>query len=188
MKKMCVVLTVIAATTIVLTAQVKSGATAADVAMYTGADRMAKLIAGAKKEGSVSVYTSLQTADIGKLGAAFEKKYGVKVVSWRAGSEDIVQRSVQEARANRNTVDVMETNGPELESMHRENILQAVRSPYLSDLIAPAILPHGEWVGTRLNVFVQAYDTNKVQKADLPKTWEDLASPKWKGRIGIEQE
>ncbi len=152
MKKTLIALTLLAAATLVVSAQVKPGATAADVASYTGADRMEKLIAGAKKEGSVSIYTSLQQADIGKLGDAFEKKYGVKVIAWRAGSEDIVQRSVQEARANRNTVDVMETNGPELD------------------------------------VFVQAYNTNKVKKEELPKTWEDLANPRWKGRIGIEQE
>ena len=178
----------IAAATIAAFAQVKPGATATDVALYAGPDRMEKLIAGAKKERTVSIYTSLQTADIGKLGAAFEKKYGVKVISWRAGSEDIVQRSVQEARANRFNVDVMETNGPELESMHRENILQVVKSPYLPDLIAPALLPHREWVGTRLNVFVQAYNTKQIKKQDLPKTWEDLANPRWKGKIGIEQE
>jgi len=178
----------VAAATLAASAQVKPGATATDVALYTGADRMEKLIAGAKKEGSLSIYTSLQTVDIGKLGAAFEKKYGVKVIPWRAGSENIVSRAVQEARANRYTVDVIETNGPELESMHRENILQAVKSPYLADLIAPAMLPHGEWMGTRLNVFVQAYNTTKVKKEELPKTWEDLANPRWKGRIGIEQE
>ncbi len=169
-------------------AQVKPGATAADVALYTAADRMEKLVAGAKKEGTVSVYTSLQTADIGRLGVAFEKKYGVKVVPWRAGSEGIVNRTIQEARANRFTVDVIETNGPELESLHRENILQLVRSPHLADLIAPAVLPHGEWTGTRLNVFVQAYNTRLVKKQDLPKTWEEFANPKWKGKIGIEQE
>jgi iron(III) transport system substrate-binding protein len=169
-------------------AQVKPGATAADVALYTGADRMEKLVAGAKKEGTVSVYTSLQTADIGRLGAAFEKKYGIKMVPWRAGSEGIVNRTIQEARANRFTVDVIETNGPELESLHRENVLQLVRSPHLADLIAPAVLPHGEWMGTRLNVFVQAYNTRLVKKQDLPKTWEEFANPKWKGKIGIEQE
>jgi len=169
-------------------AQVKPGATAADVALYTGADRMEKLVAGAKKEGTVSVYTSLQTADIGRLGAAFEKKYGIKMVPWRAGSEGIVNRTIQEARANRFTVDVIETNGPELESLHRENVLQLVKSPYLADLIAPAVLPHGEWMGTRLNVFVQAYNTRLVKKQDLPKTWEEFANPKWKGKIGIEQE
>jgi len=169
-------------------AQVKPGATAADVALYTGADRMEKLVAGAKKEGTVSVYTSLQTADIGRLGAAFEKKYGIKMVPWRAGSEGIVNRTIQEARANRFTVDVIETNGPELESLHRENVLQLVRSPHLADLIAPAVLSHGEWMGTRLNVFVQAYNTRLVKKQDLPKTWEEFANPKWKGKIGIEQE
>jgi iron(III) transport system substrate-binding protein len=58
----------------------------------------------------------------------------------------------------------------------------------LADLIAPALLPHGEWVSTRMNVFVQAYNTKAVKKADLPRSWEDLADPKWKGRLGIEQE
>jgi iron(III) transport system substrate-binding protein len=188
MTKTLIALSLLAATTIIASAQIKQGATAADVANYTGADRMQKIIAGAKKEGSVSVYTSLQTADIGKLGAAFEKKYGVKVIPWRSGSEALVNRTIQEARANRFTVDVLETNGPELESLHRENLLQAIKSPYLADLIAPAVFPHGEWVGTRLNVFTQAYNTRQIKKQDLPKTWEDLANPKWKGKIGIEQE
>jgi iron(III) transport system substrate-binding protein len=85
-------------------------------------------------------------------------------------------------------MDVAETNGPELESMHREKVLQAVKSPYLADLIAPAIRPHGEWVGTRLNVFVQAYNTNLVKKDELPKTWEGFTDAKWKGKLGIEQE
>jgi iron(III) transport system substrate-binding protein len=169
-------------------AQIKPGATAADVALYTGADRLQKLIEGAKKERTVSVYTSAQTTDFNLLVAAFEKKYGVKVIVWRAGSENIVNRALQESRANRFTVDIVETNGPELESMHRENVLQLVKSPYLADLIPPAILPHGEWAGSRLNVFVQAYNTKLVKKADLPKTWEDLANPKWKGKLGIEQE
>jgi len=188
MKKILIALSLLAATTLIAAAQVKPGATTAEVANYTGADRMQKIIAGAKKEGSVSVYTSLQTADIGKLGDAFEKKYGVKVIPWRSGSEAIVNRTIQEARANRFTVDVLETNGPELESLHRENLLQATKSPYLADLIAPAVFPHGEWVGTRLNVFTQAYKTRQIKKQDLPKTWEELANPRWKGKIGIEQE
>jgi iron(III) transport system substrate-binding protein len=31
-----------------------------------------------------------------------------------------------------------------------------------------------------------AYNTNEVKKADVPKTFEDLTDPKWKGRLGIE--
>ena len=168
--------------------QVKPNATAVDVATYAGADRMQKLVEGAKKEGELNMYTSAQADDMGPLIAAFEKKYGVKVTVWRASSEKVLQRAVQEARGNRHTMDVAETNGPELEALSREKIFTAVKSPHLADLIAPAIRPHGEWVGTRLNVFVQAYNTKAVKKEELPKTWEDLANPKWKGKLGIEQE
>lgn len=160
----------------------------AELATYEGADRLQRLIDGAKREGELTIYTSAQTTDLGPVVEAFEKKYGVKASLWRAGSEAVLNRAIQEARAGRHTVDVVETNGPELESMSREQILQAIKSPYHADLIAPAIRPHGEWVGTRLNVFVQAYNTKLVKKEELPKTWEDLTNPKWKGRLGIEAE
>src|SRR6266581_3570179 len=169
-------------------AQVKPNATAAEVGLYGGPDRLRKLIEGAKQEGELNLYTSAQSDDMGALVGAYEKKYAVKVNVWRASSEKVLQRAVAEARANRNTVDVVETNGPEMESLHREKVLQQVKSPHHADLIAPAIRPHGEWVGTRLNVFVQAYNTQAVRKQDLPKTWEDLLDPKWKGKLGIEQE
>ena len=163
-------------------------ATAAEIAVYEGPDRLQRLIDGAKKEGQLTVYTSAQADDLGPVIAGFEKKYGIKTELWRAGSEAVLNRALQEARAGRNTVDIVETNGPELESLSREKILQLVKSPHHAELIAPAIRPHGEWVGTRLNVFVQAYNTKLVKKEELPKTWEELLDPKWKGRLGIEQE
>ncbi|MGH9257329.1 MAG: ABC transporter substrate-binding protein [Vicinamibacterales bacterium] len=165
-----------------------SNVTAGDLAVYEGADRLQRLIDGAKREGEITIYTSAQTTDLGPVVEAYEKKYGIKASIWRAGSEAVLNRALQEARAGRHTVDVVETNGPELESLSREQILQLVKSPHHTDLIAPAIRPHGEWVGTRLNVFVQAYNTKLVKKEELPKTWEELADPRWKGRLGIEQE
>ena len=155
-------------------------------ASYEGADRQQRLLAGAKKEGELTIYTSAQSDDIGAVAKAFEAKYGVKVNLWRAGSEKVLQRAVTEARGGRHAVDVIETNGPELEMLHREQILQAVKSPHLADLIPAAIRPHGEWVGTRLNVFALAYNTKLVKKEELPKTFADLAHPRWKGRLGIE--
>jgi iron(III) transport system substrate-binding protein len=160
----------------------------ADIALYEGADRLQRLTQGATREGGLTIYTSAQTNDLGPLIDAFEKKYGVKVTIWRAGSEAVLTRANQESRAGRHTVDVIETNGPELESLHREQILQRTKTSAQADLIAPAVQPHGEWIGTRLNVFVQAYNTKLVKKDELPKTWEDLRNPRWKGRLGIEQE
>ena len=169
-------------------ARAQAKGSAPELAAYTGADRQQRLVEGAKKEGPLSIYTSAQSDDMGALVAGFEKKYGLKTTVWRAGSEKVLQRAVTEARGGRHTVDIIETNGPELESMSREKILVAVKSPYLSQLIPQALRPHGEWVGTRLNVFVQAYNTKLVKKEELPKTWDDLLHPRWKGRLGIEAE
>jgi iron(III) transport system substrate-binding protein len=152
------------------------------------ADREAFLAQGARKEGEVVVYTSLITEDLAALSAAFEKKYGVKVKGWRAGSEKVLQRAVTEARANRNDADVIETNGPELESLYREKVLQPFKSPHLKELMPQALRPHGQWVGTRINMFVQMYNTQLVKKADLPAKYSDLADPRWKGKLGIEAE
>ena len=187
-----VVLTTVAALALLIASGCGAAApeptTTAEMALYEGPDRLQQLVEGAKREGQLTIYTSAQTNDLGPVVEAFEKKYGIKASVWRAGSEAVLNRAIQESRAGRFTVDVVETNGPELESLHREQILQLVKSPNHADLIAPAIRPHGEWVGTRLNVFVQAYNTKLVKKEELPKTWEDLVNPKWKGKLGIEQE
>jgi len=158
------------------------------IALLQGPDRQQRLAEGAKKEGELTLYTSAPVDDVAVLTGAFEKKYGVKVKVWRAASEKVLQRAVTEARANRFDVDVIDTNGPEMEGLHREKLLQEVKSPYLGDVIPQAIMPHREWVGTRLNIFTAAYNTKLVKKEELPKTYEDLLDPKWKGRLGIEAE
>ena len=158
----------------------------AEVASYQGPDRQQRLIEAAKKEGFVSVYNSAPPDDMKVFAGVFEKKYGVQVRVWRASSENILQRAVAEAKAGRNDLDIAETNSPEMEALVREKILQEVKSPHLGDLIPQAIPPHREWIGTRLNIFSFAYNTRLVKKDELPKTWEDLLNPRWKGRLGIE--
>ena len=164
----------------------QAGKEASGIAQYQGADRTQRVLEGAKKERELTVYTSAPADDYAAFSAAFEKKYGVKVRVWRASSEKVQQRGVTEARAGRFEADIFDTNGPEMEALHREKVLQEVRSPHIADLIPQAVMPHREWVGTRLNVFALAYNTRLVKKDELPKKWEDLADPRWKGRLGIE--
>jgi iron(III) transport system substrate-binding protein len=169
-------------------ANAQAPADSSKIALLQGADRQQRLIEGARKEGELTLYTSAPVDDVAVFTGAFEKKYGVKVKVWRAGSEKVLQRAVTEARGGRFDVDIIDTNGPEMESLHREKLLQEVKSPHLADLIPQAIQPHREWVGTRLNIFTAAYNTKLVKKEDLPKSYEDLLNPKWKGRLGIEAE
>jgi len=163
-----------------------AGSTLAEIASYAGPDRIANLVAGARKEGAVNVYTSETVEDVGALSQAFEAKYGIKLNLWRGSSEDILQRAVVEARGGRFDADIFETGATAMESLHRERLLQRVDSPAAADLTLKAIQPHHEWIGTRYNIFVAAYNTRLVAGADLPKSYDDLADAKWKGRLGIE--
>ncbi len=156
------------------------------VYMYRGLDRDKRLVEKAVEEGSVVVYTSLATSESQPLAKAFEKKYGIKVELWRTTSDKVVQRAITEGRAKRHAVDVMETNGPEMEMLARERLLAEFHTPYLADLPPSAIPAHRLWVSDRVNFFVVAYNTNKIKREDLPKSYEGFLDPKWKGHIGLE--
>jgi len=156
------------------------------VYLYRGADRDQKLVERARQEGSVTFYTSMATTESIPLSKAFEKKYGVKVELWRATSDKVVQRAVTEARGRRFNLDFVETNGPELEMLAREKLLSEFFSPYIADLPAAAVPSHKLWISDRLNLYVVAYNTNKVRREELPKTYEGFLDAKWKGRLGVE--
>ncbi|MEN3364717.1 MAG: iron(III) transport system substrate-binding protein [Burkholderiales bacterium] len=156
------------------------------LATYTGADREQRLIEGAKKEGSLLFYTTTPSEYANQLIEPFQKKYGIKVNVWRARSELILQRVLTESRANKSVADVIASISPPMEALHREGLLQQVASPYHKDLMPGAVARHGEWASTLQYVFVQAYNTTKVRKDEVPKTYQDLLSPRWKGQLAIE--
>jgi len=143
---------------------------------YVGPDREQILIEGAKREGGLTLYTSQQLSDTNPIVEAFEKRYGIKVKVWRSGPDNVVPRILNEAKSKRFEFDVVETEGQALEALQREKQLQPVKTPYLQDLLPQALLL----------IFAQAYNTNLIKKEDLPKSWQDLANPKWKGKLGIE--
>ena len=70
---------------------------------------------------------------------------------FRTISEKVVQRAVTEARAWRFAVDVIETNGPEMEIMAREKLFSDFHRPTFADLPASAIPSHGQWIPDRVN-------------------------------------
>ncbi|MGV6874951.1 ABC transporter substrate-binding protein [Pseudochelatococcus sp. B33] len=149
-------------------------------------DRLEKLEAAARQEGSLTLYTSFAKGDVDPLIKPFEQKYGIKVNVWRAGSDEILQRTVQEQKAGRFTVDAVHTSSPELEALSREGLLQPFNSPYFGDLHPGSVSKQRDWAGTFLAVWVQAYNTDQVAVEDLPKSYEDLLDPKWKGKLGYE--
>src|SRR5262245_32956478 len=166
MEKMLVASSVLLATL----AAPLAAAQGADILSYQGPDRDKRLIEQAKKEGTVSLYTSLAPTESQPMAEAFEKKYGIKVELWRSQSERVVQRVVSEAKAGRNTVDVIATNGPEMESLAREKVLTTYFTPPAADLPPASIPRHPLWMPARLQVFVVGYNTHLVDRRHLPQT------------------
>jgi len=157
-----------------------------DIFNYQGPDREKRLIEKAKLEGALTIYTSLAPTEARPMVEAFEKKYGIKVELWRAISERVIQRTVSEAKAGRHTVDVVATNGPEMELLSREKILTPYFTPHAADLPPAGIPKHRLWLPDRLQFFVVGFNTNLVKREELPKTLAGFTDPKWKGKLGIE--
>ena len=158
----------------------------ASLLQYGGPDRAQRVLEAAKKEGSITFYTTIAEKDLPIIVGPFEKKYGIKINIWRAGTDKVLQRTLSEAAARRYDVDAIHFGSPEMEALHREKILQPVASPHFKELIPGALPAHREWVATILSVWVQAYNTKLVRKEDLPRNYLDLLDPKWKGKLGIE--
>src|SRR5258708_4962321 len=156
-----------------------------EIYLYRGADRGKRILEGAKKEPEVGVFTSVNLKDSVAIIERFERKCGVKVRLWRGGSEKVVQRGVAEARVGRFSWDILETNGPEMEAMHREELLEEFFSPHFKDLPPAAFPRHRHYVADRFNFFTIAYNTNLVKATELPATYKALLPPPFPCRTAI---
>jgi len=114
------------------------------LAQYEGADRMDKIVAAAKKEGTFTLYTTIAEKDLPAILGPFEKKYGIKVNVWRAGTDKVLQRTVAESNAKKYEVDAIHFGSPEMEALSREKILQPVASPVQKDLMPGSVPAHRE--------------------------------------------
>lgn len=148
----------------------------------SGEERTKKLVELAQKEGALSVYTS--NTDLEKLVKGFEKEHDIEVQVYRGNSESVLQRVLQEQKANFQGVDLVETNALELNVLNKEGHLH----PYEGEL-RDKVRKEGQaqgWTADRFNVFVVGWNTTKVEPGQEPTSLEDLADPKWKGQVSME--
>ena len=169
-----------------ITSSTAAGTAASTLMQYEKADRSDKLLEAANKEGTFTLYTAFRPQDLPLILAPFEAKYGIKVKAWRSGSNNVTQRVVREAAGKKPEVDVIMMPASEMEALYREKLLQPVYSPLTKDLIPSAVSTHKNWSTVFMNVTVHSYNTQLIKKEDLPKTYNDLLDPKWKGKLGVE--
>ena len=158
--------------------------TSDEILKLSGPDRTQSLVDGAKKEGEVVFYSSLIVdKPLRPLVQAFMKKYPfIKATYWRGDTEGIVAKLIAEERSGHPVVDVMEGAGIGA-AANTTGFLASYKTPVL-DVYPPDYRdPHGLWAPTRLSYFALGYNTKLVAPADVPKTYEDLLDPRWKGKM-----
>jgi iron(III) transport system substrate-binding protein len=157
-----------------------------DLAKYKGADRTQILVEGAKKEGKVTWYTTFVLQPlVEEIIKGFSAKYpDVKVEFFRASTDnDLAQRIISEFTARRYDVDVITPSGSG-PTIAEAGILASWDSPLLADYPVGETGrdPTGRWVTITQYVRALGYNTRNVKPADVPKAWEDLLKPYWKGQ------
>jgi iron(III) transport system substrate-binding protein len=151
----------------------------------SGAERTEKLIELSEQEGGqLNLYTSMTSDVVDGLAGAFEDEFDIEPSVYRADSETVLRRLIEEASAGFRGSDIVETNGPELASLNNEGILVGLDSPVNDALVDNAV--EDGWTTDRFNKFVISWNTEKVAESDVPPSWEDLADPKWDGQLALE--
>lgn len=127
----------------------------------------------------VTVYTAVKASVADSLAPQFEKETGIKVDLVKAGSGDIIRRVKAEAAAPKADV-IWSIGGEQLEDS--KDLLQAF-TPTEDSVIIPAYKVSPEWIPYNGIIAVFAVNSAELKPEGYPKTWKDLADPKWKGKI-----
>lgn len=130
----------------------------------------------------VTVYSARNEQLIKPLFDAYTKETGVEVKFITDKEGPLMARL--KAEGKNTPADILLTvDAGNLWQAGDEGLLRPIKSKVL-DANVPAHLrdPDGEWFGLSVRARTLIYNTGKVKPADL-STYEDLASPKWKGRL-----
>ena len=157
------------------------------VALYQGADREKILLEGAKREGQLTFYNSHTW--FRTFVKDFEKKYPfIKVAEWRNDSKNIIRRVMEEFKAGRFLVDVVETTPEVMGVLRNDGVFQEFYSPearYYPDDVKAKGKNGLYYLGDRETYNSLGFNTQLIAAADAPRAMRDLLDPKWKGKMAI---
>jgi ABC-type Fe3+ transport system substrate-binding protein len=143
------------------------------------------LYEGAKQEGAVTYASPAEESQIAKLMEGFMSKYpGIKAQSLGGQQEDISNRILAEARANRSSFDVISV-GTFLEPYREANALAELHD-LVGDARYPAKFRGRDFYSWNLLSMIIAYNTNLVKPSEAPQGYMDMLDPKWKGKFSID--
>jgi iron(III) transport system substrate-binding protein len=156
-----------------------------EIAGLSGQERRDRLVELAAEENGLTLYTSM-TADVADaVTEAFSDEFDIDVSTYRAASETVLQRILQEQDAGFAGNDVVETNATELLALQQEGVMAPCIDQARVDQV-PEAGQFDDWTATRFNLFSPSWNTDLVSGDMVPTSWEDLADPKYDGQLSME--
>ena len=141
------------------------------------------MIEAAKNEAKMSFYTTMTLSQSKKVVDAFQKKYPfIAPELFRGGGDEVLNRIQTEARGGLYAWDVVSTRGDSVLTLEESKLLAPYRSPETKFIDKDMVDDEGYWTAYYVNPYVLGYNTNLVKQEDVPKTYEQLLDPKWKGK------
>ena len=135
-----------------------------------------------KEEGVLNCYYTLAQINAEKIFPAFEKRFpGIRINHVDATADQLATRAITEARGGRTFGDIYQGALENLVRVHEQGLILEKLPPEAADY--PPNMKGSFWVGNNLIFFIGAWNTNLVKKEDEPKSFDDFADPKWKGKL-----
>ena len=157
-------------------------------ALSAEGDAQRALIEGAKKEGKMVFYTSVETEFARVLTGGFEAKYPfVKTDIFRSTHDKILSRLNVERKAGTFSADTLSVGEFETYHMQKMGLMAPYKSPHAVAYPEGFKDPNGYWTDLYDNLIVTAYNTTRVKRDELPKRWEDLLHARWKRRMVLDK-
>jgi iron(III) transport system substrate-binding protein len=145
------------------------------------------LVAAAKKEGKLVIYTSMTVDQAQKLNDTFKAKYPfIQPSMFRAVGERLLTKIMAEAQAGKYDFDVVQSAETQAYFLKKKNLLAKYVSAEVKNVQKPFVDSDGYWAAVYMMPNVIGYNTSLLKRNEVPRSDEDLLNPKWKGKIGMD--
>ena len=152
-------------------------------------ERQRRLEEGAKKEGSLTVYSNQGLETIRAYSEGFGKKYPfVKIDSTRLQGNKGLERMLLEHRIGKLEADVAGVDFDNITELLKGGVLGRYDSPEKKYYAGQFWDKEGLWYVTDYTLVVIGYNSKLVKSAEAPKSYADLLNAKWKNDISIDTE
>jgi len=154
---------------------------------YRGAERQKLLEQGAKKEGKIVWFATLNPETRDRIAAAFKLKYPfLSFETARVETAELLKQVLEEYKAGKHDIDLVEVSYPGAVGLKMAGNLAKFSSPVLQGIPAAAIDPDHYFFADRENPLALGFNTNLVPAATAPTTYDDLLSPNWRGKLSTQ--